>query len=250
MRTPRSILISALAALLMGSAAQTAAQDYVGPLVDRNVGDTGPNAASQRYMQPGLGQFGVGSLLRDRFSNEDPYQSTRFDPFNNDPRVSQRYLMQSPGVSALIERPDYIGPSPHGGWVMNAQTYDGAEILTLTPANTVFILSPELLQPTRSIDADLTDHPNRVQPQSVGNPYSLMLNAQVDGRAYTRPDPALIDRAETYVHPEILERRRLLRAEREAEEAARQAAELEAAESEGLESEADATQEESSESAE
>ena len=71
----RSLSFNLSAALLTLSLSGGAvAQEYAGPVggngvgtpVDRNVADTGANRASQRPMQPGLGQFGVGSLLLDR----------------------------------------------------------------------------------------------------------------------------------------------------------------------------------------
>ncbi|MEM6504897.1 MAG: hypothetical protein AAF711_05480, partial [Planctomycetota bacterium] len=147
MRRRFANLTAALLALSLS--AGVAAQEYAGPVggtpVDRNVGDTGPNSASQRLVQPGLGQFGVGSLLTDRYDRE-PFAFDRFNPAVGDTRTSHRYLMQAPGVTALMSRPDYIGPSPRGGWVFNQQTFDGAEILTYS-ADTVFVLSPELLAP-------------------------------------------------------------------------------------------------------
>ncbi len=214
-----------LALLLSAAAAAPAdAQVRPGTPVDRNVGDTGPNAASHRVAQPGLGQFGAGSLLLDRFDDE-PFETTRFDPFAGDPRVSQRYLLQSPGVTALMDRPDYIGPSPDGGWAFNAKTFDGAEILTLTPANMVYVLSPELLQSRKQAEQEdqaWRDNPYRVLPQERNDPDALMQSLRIDHRAYTAPThnvPPQVQRDPNYVHPEIIERRKRLKAEREAEEA-------------------------------
>lgn len=208
----------------------TLAQEYVGPVggtpVDRNVGDTGPNAASQRLMQPGLGQFGVGSLLLDRFDNK-PHQFDRFNPIVDDARTSHRYLMQAPGVTALMSRPDYIGPSPRGGWVFNQQTFDGAEILTFSP-DTVFVLSPELLaKPNRNQDLDtsLPNHPYRIQPITAGDPNAIMRDTLITGqpRPYLLDNHPAVQHDPNYVHPDIIERRRKLKAEREAEEPAKDA---------------------------
>lgn len=234
--TSRSFSATLLAALLYGGPGF--AQDYVGPIqpaagtpVDRNVADTGANAASQRIAQPGLGKFGVGSLLLDRYATR-PSDIARANPYVGDPRVSQRYLLQAPGFTALTQRPDYVGPSPQGGWVRNAQTFDGTEIMTLTAANTVFVLSPELLQPQQVHDfnertanqvirQDLADR-LRVQPQPAGQAVSARVGS-------TKPEtknfshgvmgsPALeLERNPNYVHPEIIERRRKLKAERETE---------------------------------
>ena len=214
------LVASASLVIMLGGAVPAAGQYQPGSAVDRNVGDTGPNAASQRHMQPGIGQFGDGVLLLDRYGNDDPYQTARFDPFAGDPRVSQRYLMQTAGVYALIDRPDYIGLSPQGGWTYNQQTIDGTEILTLTPANTVFILSPELLGP-RPLpqDAEYDGNGNRLsvqQQQAVGDPYAMMRSVQGTQQPANAP-PGLDPRPtyNTYRHPEIIERERKLREERE-----------------------------------
>lgn len=210
------------------------AQYAVGTPVDRNVADTGANSYSMRFVQPGIGQFGVGSLLLDRYGqNTGPFQPDYYDPYAGDTRagLGHRYMLQAPGFHALMDRPDYIGPSPTGGWVRNAQTYDGAEILTLRSANTVYVLSPELLEQrsTTTTEAE-PDNPYRVQLRTAGDPYAIMRNAQVDGRADAQPyQPAaplqqITPADENYVHPEIIERRKRLKAEREAEKAAKQAA--------------------------
>ena len=196
------------------------AQEFAGPVVDRNVGDAGPNSASQRYMQPGLGQFGVGSLLLDRYERS-PHTFDRFNPIVGDSRTSHRYIMQAPGVTALMSRPDYIGPSPRGGWVLNQQTYDGAEILTYS-ADTVFVLSPELLRPLPQVneaDAAWRNNPNRVRPRTVGDPHAIMRDSIITGQPtqYTIENHPAVQHDPNYVHPEIIERRKRLKAEREAE---------------------------------
>lgn len=221
MRSLSLNLMTALTALLLSTG--VLAQDYVGPIgtpVDRNVGDTGANSASQRLMQPGLGQFGVGSLLLDRYDNA-PHQFDRFNPIVGDSRTSHRYLMQAPGVTALISRPDYIGPSPNGGWVYNQQTYDGAEILTYS-ADTVFVLSPELLaapKPKKELDTAWLNHPHRVRATTVGDPHAIMRDSIITGQptTYIIDNHPAVQHDPNYVHPEIIERRRKLKAEREAE---------------------------------
>jgi len=228
---------SASLCLMLGSASPALGQVAVaGTPVDRNVGDTGPNAASQRLTQPGLGQFGVGSLLVDRYGGNDPYQTMSVDAFAADPRVGQRYLLRSPGVTALLARPDYIGPSPEGGWVFNEQTVDGAEVLTLTPANTVYVLSPQLLRPQndgRENPAYADDNPNRYQPRTLGGPNAMIQDTRVDTQVFARPaysPPPQIQapRDETYRHPAIIERERKLREERQREAIEQAQAEAEA----------------------
>ena len=208
-------------ALLIGGGA-AAQQQAVGTPVDRNVADTGANAASQRAVQPGLGQFGVGSLLLDRFG-DSAFEPTRHDGYH-DPRANQRYLLQAQGVHALIGRPDYIGPSPQGGWVRNRQTFDGAEVMTMTAANTVYVLSPELLRPVTPAQPAYEDNPYRVQrrlqPTTFGDPYALMRETQVTGQPRPQAVHRINQRPSTYRHPEIIERQRKLREEREAERVA------------------------------
>lgn len=223
MRSLSCNLTSALFVLSVSTGA--VAQEYAGPAgtpVDRNVGDTGANSASQRLMQPGLGQFGVGSLLLDRYDNA-PHQFDRFNPIVGDSRTSHRYLMSAPGVAALMSRPDYIGPSPNGGWVFNQQTYDGAEILSYS-ADTVFVLSPELLAPPKrknEIDTSWLNNPNRVRATTVGDPHQLMRDSIITGQPtnYIIDNHPAVQRDPNYVHPDIIERRRKLKAEREAEQA-------------------------------
>ena len=238
MLKPGTTMTATVLTLLFGSVGVASAQEYAGPVgapVDRNVADTGPNAASQRFVQPGLGQFGVGSLLTDRFGTGD-FQSPRFDPFAVDPRVAhnQRYMLQTPGFAALIADPEYIGPNHNGDWVQNQQTIDGTEVLTLQSANTVFVLDHRLLQPAprSQVNAE-DDHPYRVQPvlirpTAVGGHHASMHNTRLNNEAYAGQSHALPPRPDTYVHPEILERRRLLREEREREAAEREAAEAQA----------------------
>ena len=232
MRTRLTNLTLALSLIISGGAI---AQEYAGPVgatsggtpVDRNVGDTGPNSASQRIVQPGLGQFGVGSLLLDRF-DRSPHNFDRFNPIVGDARTNHRYIMQAPGVTALMKRPDYIGPSPNGGWVFNQQTFDGAEILTYSP-DTVFVLSPELLAAPKRRDTRDEQHndPNRVQPKTAGDPPAIMRDTLVTGKPtnYIIDNHPAVQRDPNYVHPEIIERRRKLKAEREAEDAEKNAEE-------------------------
>ncbi len=225
MTGPIHLAFSAALALSLGGAMSASGQVQYGTPVDRNVADTGANATSQRLAQPGIGQFGVGSLLLDRYGDK-PYEPTQYDPYAGDPRVSQRYLLQAPGITALLDRPDYIGLSPQGGWVFNEQTLDGTELITLTPANTVYILSPELLQPNQPTpiapnSGGIDDNPYRVLPQTQNDPYALMRDTQIDRRAYApNPGAGALEPENNYRHPEIIERERKLKEEREREAAA------------------------------
>jgi hypothetical protein len=226
MRSPLFNLSAALLTLSLGGVAF--GQEYLGPVgspVDRNVADTGANAASQRFVQPGLGQFGVGSLLLDRY-DRSPHTFDRFNPAVGDARTSHRYVMQAPGVTALLSRPDYIGPSPRGNLVFNRQTYDGAEMLSFA-ADTVFVLSPELLATPRPREQVLPDIPNLIKPRSVGNPHAIMRDTIITGQPtqYIIDNHPAVQHDPNYVHPEIIERRRRLKAEREAEAKAQRDAE-------------------------
>lgn len=226
----------AITCLLFASAMPALGQQYLGPagpptgaVVDRGVSDISANAASMRVAQPGLGQFGVGSLLIDRHA-VNPFEPNRFDPFAGDSRVSHRFLMRAPGVTAMMNQTDYIGPSPRGGFVRNGLTFDGSAIQAISP-DTIFVLTPELLHPQRQQrqDPTLNDHPSRVQPitpidfdaymrsmrytgQRVDAPFKTNLNAHIAPELARDPN---------YVHPEIIERRKRWKAEREAEEAAK-----------------------------
>ncbi|MBX2851272.1 MAG: hypothetical protein KTR15_05965 [Phycisphaeraceae bacterium] len=246
-----SRLTSLTAGLALLIASGGIAQEYAGPVVDRNVGDTGPNSASQRYMQPGLGQFGVGSLLLDRYERS-PHTFDRFNPIVGDSRTSHRYIMQAPGVSALMSRPDYIGPSPRGGWVFNQQTYDGAEILSYS-ADTVFVLTPELLRPMpkrNEADTAWLNNPNRVRPRTVGDPHAIMRDTIITGQPtrYTTDNHPAVQRDPNYVHPEIIDRRKRLKAEREADRKAEEAERQEEAEDKNSETTSEASKTESEES--
>lgn len=225
----------ALAGLLL-TAAPAQAQAYAGPVrpdgtpVDRNVADTSANAASQRVVETGNGQFGVNSLLLDRHAGK-PFEPPRNDLYTGDNRINQRYLLQMPGVTAVMRQTDYIGLSPEGQPVRNQQTRDGAEILTYGP-DTVFVLSPDLLRgPTTEPATE--SHPNQLQaqpyqPTPLIDPRGIMHGQRVTGKEplfnpRTIPhDPRVAEQLRNnpnYVHPEIIERRKRLKAEREQEEA-------------------------------
>lgn len=265
--TPWPIKTAVLALLV--SASDAHAQQQANAPVDRNVADTGPNAASQRYINPGNGQFGTGSLLTERPSGrlgQSPFEPARYDAYAGDIRTAhgQRYMLQAPGFAALLDQTDYIGLSPHGGWTRNTQTIDGSEILTLTGANTVYVLDHRLLRgPVNHTPMHLLLEQQRINapanmllPLTVGNPYQLMrdgrINNQLDN-AYTQglyggktkttpPVTPIIDNQqqyvlaydENYVHPEIIERRRKLKEEREVEEAAKSQAGTNAEESNSI----------------
>lgn len=229
MRYCTSNLAAALLALSLcgGAVAQGQAGPIAGTPVDRNVGDSGPTAVSHRQVHRGLGQFGVGSLLLDRFDNQ-PHEFDRFNPIVGDSRTSHRFVMQAPGVTAIMKRPDYIGPSPIGGLTFNRQIHDGAEALVFSP-DTVFVLSPELLGPPKRLnnaDPSLLNHPNRIQSITAGDPNAIMRDTIVTGqpRNYATKNHPAVQNDPNYVHPDIIERRRKLKAEREAEQEAEQAA--------------------------
>ena len=218
-----NLTVGLLALSLCGGAvAQGQAEPIAGTPVDRNVGDSGPTAVSHRQVHRGLGQFGTGSLLLDRFDNQ-PHQFDRFNPIVGDSRTSHRFIMQAPGVTAIMKRPDYIGPSPLGGLTFNRQIRDGAEALVFSP-DTVFVLSRELLAPPKrqnTADQSLPTDPNRIQAITAGDPNAIMRDTIVTGqpRNYTVKNHPAVQHDPNYVHPQIIERRRKLKAEREAEQA-------------------------------
>lgn len=198
--------------------------------VDRNVGDSGPNSASQRVVEPGIGQWSRQAPLTDRFGQAQPQWIDRA----LDPRLSQRYMYQAPGLTAMLNRPDYAALTPEGNIVRNAQGIDHA-LVQLTPANVVYILSPELLNaPPPKQDPDdqalAPSNVQRVQPVSVVNPNQLMDDARVDGRYDPNAPANMVDiatihgRAQAQRHPELEERSRRLREERAREAAERESA--------------------------
>ncbi|MEM9021867.1 MAG: hypothetical protein AAGC44_15025 [Planctomycetota bacterium] len=200
--------------------------------VDRNVGDQGPLSVSQRVVDPGNARWARGTSLTDRFGQAQPQWLDQALDHRVDPRLNQRYLYQAPGVSAMLNQPDYAALTPDGTIVRNAQGIDGA-VVQLTPANVVYILSPEYLAPPNQASADPADqalppvNTDRVQPTPLVQHDQLMRDTRIDGRYDPNAPANLLDiaaihrRAQQPRHPELEERSRRLREERAREAAER-----------------------------
>lgn len=192
--------------------------------VDRNVADQGALSASQRFVEPGIARWSREAALTDRFGQAQPQWIDRA----LDPRLNQRYMYQAPGITAMLNQPDYAALTPDGTIVRNAQGIDHA-VVQLTPANVVYILSPEYLKAsTPETDDQDPPGPERVRPVSVVNPDQLMDDARVDGRYDPNAPANMVDiatihgRAQAQRHPELEERSRRLREERAREAAERE----------------------------
>ena len=237
-RSIKAIPSLAISTLLLAVGAPVEAQQYYGPTrpggtpVDRNVGDFTANAVSQRVVEPGNGQFGINSILLDRY-RQNPFAAVGSDPYAGDPNIRHRYLLQMPGVTALMNHTEYIGLDRRGKLVKNKATRDGDEILTYS-ADTYFVLSPDLLYrltnppvpkheppegtvPIKKIDyAPLVDRNGFMQNMRRSGKEPLLTvqekPEQTKALHQLQQDP-------NYVHPEIIERRRKLKEEREREAA-------------------------------
>ncbi len=122
-----------------------------GSAVDMSIADRDPRAASLRRVEPGNAQFSFESRLsvanfNAAWSPFDPASPTATD-FSTGLVHSQGYQYRSPGLRALIDRPEYV-PIRGGGEVM------------IIPANTVFQLTLE--RPARPLDTRPAAHENFV----------------------------------------------------------------------------------------
>ncbi|MEM6853521.1 MAG: hypothetical protein AAF593_03845 [Planctomycetota bacterium] len=120
-----------------------------GTTVDTGVTDLDPLATSLRRIDPGNAQFSFESRLTvanfsRTWSPFDPASPTATDPSTGLVH-SQGYQFRSPGLRALIDRPEYV-PLRNGGEVM------------VVPANTVFQLTLE--RPTAPEDTRPAAHEN------------------------------------------------------------------------------------------
>jgi len=143
-----------LSGLLAACPVVVTAQSANGPgspggSVDMGIGDRDPRAVSLRRVEPGNGQFSFENRLtvanfNVAWSPSDPASPTATD-FSTGLVHSQGYQYRSPGLRALIDRPEYV-PLRTGGELM------------IIPANTVFQLTLE--RPTRLADPRPAAHDN------------------------------------------------------------------------------------------
>lgn len=120
-----------------------------GSPVDASIADRDPLAASFRWVEPGNAQFSFQNRLtvanfNAGWSPFDPGSPTATDSSTGLVH-SQGYQFRSPGLRALIDRPEYV-PVRGGGEAM------------IIPANTVFQLTLE--RPVAPVDTRPAAHEN------------------------------------------------------------------------------------------
>jgi hypothetical protein len=102
--------------------------------VDQTVGDLDLRARSLRHVEQGIGEFGQsGSLYRRQGFN--PWSVGSGQP------LTQQYQFRQPGVTAWIDRPDYLVLDEFGQLRMNTSPAQDRRFLGLIPPNTVFDLT-------------------------------------------------------------------------------------------------------------
>lgn len=127
------------------------ARGAAGQAVDANVSDVDPLAASLRRVEPGNAQHSFNARLTttDFGAGWTPYNRP------NGSAEDRKYRYTSPGLTALIDRPDYLVATDEG-LGLNVQPRRDGEQFMLIPANTVFSLTP--YTPKRQ-EADLAPPP-------------------------------------------------------------------------------------------
>ncbi|MBB6429990.1 hypothetical protein [Algisphaera agarilytica] len=152
--------------VLMGSPA--AAQTASGGGVDASVADRDPLATSLRRVEPGNAQFSFQNrLTRTNFRVGWSPFAPATDPGTGLTHTHQ-YQYRSPGLRALIDRPEYV-PVRGGGEVM------------IIPANTVFQLTLE--RPADSGDEEPTAHAN-YQDYRLGHHANPGTHGSASGMAF------------------------------------------------------------------
>lgn len=136
-RATRHILFMAVIAGVGGSPSSARSDaDLNWVPVDQTVSDLDLRATSSRRVEQGIGVYGqTGSL----------YRRTDLNPrfFSTGQALTQRYQLREPGVTAWIDRPDYLVRDPLGELRLNvAPSLDG-QFIDLIPPNTVFDLVPQ-----------------------------------------------------------------------------------------------------------
>jgi len=133
--------------------------------VDATVADVDPRAASQRRAHMGIGMFTPVHRMRTRVDPAAPLgEPANFNPI--DPQTGlnlpQPYRYEAPGVHARLQRPSYLMVTDPGRQdmlyqgegdrrrpyvAMNRQPLLEPLYIELIPANTVFELTPETIDP-------------------------------------------------------------------------------------------------------
>tara|TARA_B100000941_G_C28499712_1_gene553264 strand:+ start:369 stop:1034 length:666 start_codon:yes stop_codon:yes gene_type:complete len=168
--------------------AQTSQQTSQVQRVDQAVGDLDGLSRSMRQQGAGLRVDGEHTSL---FSvpDEKIQQMQVFGQAAQTTGIqhSNAFLRVAPGIMSQSDQMYYVVPSrtKAGGIDSNvAPSVDGA-FIEVIPANTVFLLSPQMQNVVRSTDnADTTQQPtNRLEPKRVDNRVdSRMVSRRVDNR--------------------------------------------------------------------
>jgi len=136
MSTGRTILFAAVLTW-SGSTSSIVAQSDSQALVpvDQTVSDLDLRAGSLRYVEQGIGVYGQSGSLYRRTSL-DPWSTGSGQP------LTQQYVFRQPGVTAWIDRPDYLVQDELGELHLNTSPSQDRQFLGLIPPNTVFDLTP------------------------------------------------------------------------------------------------------------
>ncbi len=135
-RASRPILLAVLlAAVGVHTSPAVADEGTQWEPVDQSVSDLDLRATSSRRVEQGIGVYGqTGSLYRR------PETGSGW-PLQGQP-LSQQYQLREPGVTAWIDRPDYLVQDPFGELKLNIAPSQDGRFIDLIPPNTVFDLSP------------------------------------------------------------------------------------------------------------
>jgi len=136
-RASRTILLAVIAPTVVGGwwSLASAQDDTPWQPVDQTVSDLDLRASSARRVEQGIGVLGqTGSLYRR--------PDTGPGWFVNGNPLSQQYQLREPGVTAWIDRPDYLVQDPLGEVGLNISPAQDRRFIDLVPPNTVFDLVP------------------------------------------------------------------------------------------------------------
>ncbi|MEM9416701.1 MAG: hypothetical protein AAGA29_14670 [Planctomycetota bacterium] len=238
---------SAACVAMAFTALQSAAQ---GQVVDRGTADLGPNNASHRVVHPGIAQFSPEAALTDRFAGNP---ATRLADLYHQPDAQRRYLYQAPGVTALYNQSDYLTRDGLGVRGINGNNTSNGQVFPITPADIVYVLSPELLQQRPAVQdrapvpgqVDRRVAPTPMQAGPYANSVGGMLDTRIDAHLDTA-QPNIVDvqaihdqRRGAQRDPRLVERSRRWHEERERERAAQAEQQDEDAETQADEGAAD-----------
>ena len=189
-RLPMLILLGAVAAA--PAVAQPAGRlNPAGGPIDAGVGDRGPHATSLRRVEAGNAQHSFAARITPvdfgrRWTTDAPGATLTTDP-RTGLTHSQQFQFRSPGMRALVDRPQYAR--------IQGQT------LAIIPANTVFQLTPEAPTPAPGSGAEAVAPPPPAHANYLDRRLNLRLADQPEPRRFTAartgPAPRPGDRPDT-----------------------------------------------------